>query len=69
MTSLLAGFIIFGILGHLAHVMGIKDIQQVIKGNVALAFIAYPETIAKIDFMPQVRYLKFMRDLIIIVIF
>lgn len=52
-TSLLAGFIIFGILGHLAHVMGVKDIKDVTKSNLALAFMAYPEAIAKIDLFPQ----------------
>lgn len=53
LTSLLAGFIIFGILGHLAHIMGVDDIQKVTKSNIALAFMAYPETIVKIDFIPQ----------------
>jgi solute carrier family 6 amino acid transporter-like protein 5/7/9/14 len=52
-TSLLSGFIIFGILGHLAHIMEVDDIQKVTKSNIALAFMAYPETIAKIDFIPQ----------------
>jgi solute carrier family 6 (neurotransmitter transporter, glycine) member 5/9 len=52
LTSLLAGFIIFGILGHLAHVMKV-DIREVTKSYMGLAFIAYPEAIAKFDFMPQ----------------
>jgi solute carrier family 6 (neurotransmitter transporter, glycine) member 5/9 len=52
LTSLLAGFIIFGILGHLAHSMGC-DISEVTKSNLALAFLAYPETISKIDFIPN----------------
>lgn len=52
LTSLLAGFIIFGILGHLAHVMGV-EIKDVTKSYMGLAFIAYPETIAKFDFLPQ----------------
>ena len=51
-TSLLAGFIVFGILGHLAKLLGV-DIEEVTNSNTALAFIAYPETIAKINFMPQ----------------
>lgn len=53
LTSLLAGLIIFGILGHLAHVMGIEDIQQVTTSFMGLAFIAYPETISKFDYIPQ----------------
>jgi solute carrier family 6 (neurotransmitter transporter, glycine) member 5/9 len=52
LTSLLAGFIIFGILGHLAHVMGC-EISEVTQSNLGLAFLAYPETISKIDFIPQ----------------
>lgn len=51
-TSLLAGLIIFGILGHLAHVMKV-DIKDVTKSYMGLAFIAYPEAIAKFDFIPQ----------------
>ncbi|CRL07421.1 CLUMA_CG020394, isoform A [Clunio marinus] len=51
-TSLLAGLIIFGILGHLAFVMKV-DISEVTKSNIALAFMAYPETISKIDLFPQ----------------
>lgn len=50
---MLAGFIIFGILGHLKHVMGIENIQDVTKSYMGLAFMAYPETIAKFDFIPQ----------------
>lgn len=52
LTSLLAGLIIFGILGHLSHVMGV-DITEVTKSYMGLAFIAYPETIAKFEFIPQ----------------
>lgn len=52
LTSILAGLIIFGILGHLSHVMGV-DIKDVTKSYMGLAFIAYPEAIAKFDFMPQ----------------
>jgi solute carrier family 6 (neurotransmitter transporter, glycine) member 5/9 len=49
---MLSGFIIFGILGHLAHIMNV-DIRDVTKSNIALAFMAYPETISKIDFIPN----------------
>lgn len=51
-TSLLAGVIIFGILGHLAHTLNVS-VDEVTKSNLALAFMAYPEAIAKIDFIPQ----------------
>lgn len=51
-TSLLAGCCIFGILGHLAHELGVEDVSQVVKSGAGLAFISYPETIAKMNF-PQ----------------
>lgn len=54
-TSLLAGCTIFGILGHLAHEIGTDDIATVVKGGTGLAFISYPEAIAKFTFLPQVR--------------
>ena len=53
-TSLLAGCAIFGILGHLAHEIGTDNIANVVKGGAGLAFISYPEAIAKFTFMPQV---------------
>lgn len=52
-TSLLAGFTIFGILGHLAHEIGTTDVGTVVKGGTGLAFISYPDAIAKFQFMPQ----------------
>lgn len=33
--------------------MHVDDIKDVTKSNIALAFMAYPETISKIDFIPQ----------------
>lgn len=53
-TSLLAGCTIFGILGHLAHEIGVTDIKSVVKGGPGLAFISYPEAIARFEFAPQV---------------
>lgn len=49
-TSLLAGCCIFGILGHLAHELGVEDVSKVVKSGAGLAFISYPETIAKMQF-------------------
>ena len=46
-TSLLAGCCVFAILGHLAHELGVEDISEVIKPGPALAFVSYPEAIAK----------------------
>ncbi|XP_031631151.1 sodium-dependent nutrient amino acid transporter 1-like [Contarinia nasturtii] len=53
-TSLLAGFTIFGILGHLAHETGATDIGEVVKGGAGLAFISYPDAIARFRVVPQV---------------
>lgn len=59
-TSLFAGFTIFGILGHLAHETGTDDIESVVNGGSGLAFISYPEAIARFDFAPQVNVLNFL---------
>lgn len=53
-TSFLAGCTIFGILGNLAYELGIEDISKVVKGGAGLAFISYPDAIAKFSFLPQV---------------
>ncbi|MCL4127741.1 UNVERIFIED_CONTAM: hypothetical protein GTU68_014491 [Idotea baltica] len=54
LTSLLAGFTIFSILGHLAELMEVDDINLVIKGGgSALAFVSYPDVLARFDFIPQ----------------
>lgn len=52
-TSLLAGITIFGILGNLAHNLE-KPIELVVKSGTGLAFISYPDAIAKFEFYPQV---------------
>ncbi|KAJ1527615.1 hypothetical protein ONE63_007578 [Megalurothrips usitatus] len=52
MTSLLAGCTIFGILGNLAHESG-ESVSTVVKGGSGLAFVSYPEAIAKFDVAPQ----------------
>lgn len=53
LTSLTSGTIIFGILGNLAHEVGTDDIASVMKGGTGLAFVSYPEAIAKFAWMPQ----------------
>ena len=52
-TSILAGITIFSILGNLAYESG-KPIADVVKGGTGLAFVSYPEAIAKFDVVPQV---------------
>ncbi|XP_076756202.1 sodium-dependent nutrient amino acid transporter 1 isoform X2 [Xylocopa sonorina] len=53
LTSFMAGCTIFGILGNLAHEMGIEDIDKVVKSGASLAFISYPDAIAKFNVLPQ----------------
>jgi solute carrier family 6 amino acid transporter-like protein 5/7/9/14 len=53
-TSLLAGCTIFSILGNLMYEMGEDDIKKVVKGGPGLAFVSYPDAIAKFDAVPQV---------------
>ncbi|XP_076183506.1 sodium-dependent nutrient amino acid transporter 1 [Ptiloglossa arizonensis] len=52
-TSMIAGCTIFGILGNLAHEMDITDIDKVVNSGIALAFVSYPDAIAKFNFLPQ----------------
>lgn len=52
-TSLLAGCCIFGIIGNLAHELGISDVSLVVKNGPGLAFISYPDAISKFTVVPQ----------------
>uniref|UniRef100_A0A1I8P279 Transporter n=1 Tax=Stomoxys calcitrans TaxID=35570 RepID=A0A1I8P279_STOCA len=65
-TSLLAGFTIFGILGHLAHEIGTDDIRSVVKGGAGLAFISYPDAIAKFQSLPQIFSVLFFLMLFVL---
>ncbi|XP_066249630.1 sodium-dependent nutrient amino acid transporter 1-like [Euwallacea similis] len=51
-TSLLSGTTIFGILGNLAYEMGQEPADVVSSGGTGLAFISYPEAIAKFKYVP-----------------
>ncbi|XP_015250711.1 PREDICTED: sodium- and chloride-dependent neutral and basic amino acid transporter B(0+)-like [Cyprinodon variegatus] len=46
-TSVFAGFAIFSILGHMAHVYKIP-VEELVKEGFGLAFIAYPQALSKI---------------------
>jgi len=62
-TSLLAGTIIFSILGHLAHELDL-DVKDVVKSGGGLAFVSYPEVLAKFTFAPQLFTVLFFLMLI-----
>ncbi|XP_055372366.1 sodium-dependent nutrient amino acid transporter 1-like [Condylostylus longicornis] len=65
-TSLLAGFTTFGILGHLAYEVGTDDIKSVVQGGAGLAFISYPNAIARFDVAPQIFSVLFFSLLFIL---
>ena len=52
-TSMLAGVTIFSILGNLAFETG-RDVSEVAGGGPGLAFVSYPDAIAKFNVLPQV---------------
>ncbi|KAF7996892.1 hypothetical protein HCN44_002538 [Aphidius gifuensis] len=65
-TSMMAGFTIFGILGNLAHELGSDDISTVVRGGTGLAFISYPDAIAKFTVLPQLFSVLFFLMLYIL---
>jgi len=62
-TSILAGTIIFAILGHLSHELE-KPIEEVVKSGASLAFVSYPEVISKFQVVPQLFAVLFFLMLI-----
>lgn len=62
LTSLIAGFTIFGILGNLAYEIGTDDISSVVRSGTGLAFISYPDAIAKFSFLPQVKIIIYIKN-------
>ncbi|XP_065369295.1 sodium-dependent nutrient amino acid transporter 1-like [Calliphora vicina] len=65
-TSLLSGIIIFGILGNLAYESNTTDIRSVVKGGPGLAFISYPDAIAKFKVVPQIFSVLFFLMLFVL---
>lgn len=49
----MAGFTIFSILGNLAFELN-TDIESVVRSGSGLAFVSYPDALAKFPWVPQV---------------
>merc|ERR1719188_2891461 len=62
-TSMLAGLVIFSILGNLAHELNV-EVDEVVKSGTGLAFISYPTAIGKFEWMPQLFSVLFFLMLI-----
>ncbi|XP_017077177.1 sodium-dependent nutrient amino acid transporter 1 isoform X1 [Drosophila eugracilis] len=65
-SSIIAGCITFGILGNLARETGNSDIGSVVKGGAGLAFISYPDAIAKFEYVPQMFAVLFFLMLFVL---
>lgn len=63
LTSFLAGFVIFSILGNLAQELGV-EVKDVVDSGPGLAFVSYPSALAKFDVVPQLFSVLFFLMLV-----
>jgi len=65
LTSIIAGVVIFSILGELKREAGLDDINDVIRGGTGLAFIAYPDALSRLP-APQLWSVLFFTMLFLL---
>ncbi|XP_022248607.1 sodium-dependent proline transporter-like [Limulus polyphemus] len=58
LTSLIAGIVIFSVLGNMSEELNI-DIKNVAKEGPGLAFVAYPEALSQLQWLPQLWCILF----------
>lgn len=58
-TSIFSGFVVFSIIGYLAHELELP-VDQVVNEGVGLAFMVYPEVVSRLPFAPFWSFMFFL---------